>query len=142
MSSLRDSFAATADPQTSSSFFEKLPYEIREKIYDELWQLHDTRWHVHAPAQHSVPVFPCITHANEEDTRYANFRASRGDEAVDWEARLRSPWNTHWRCDEAAATTLAGPRKKNMSPGDYILFASKYARLLEQGSPLFVCKRM
>lgn len=143
MSHLRASIATTANCQTSSTFFEKLPFEIREKIYDELWQMHDTRWHIHAPGQHNVPVFPCITPADEEDTRYANFKASRGDEAVDWESRLRSPWNTHWKCAEAAATKWSGSsRKRKTLATDYIRFSPEYARPAGQGSPLFVCKRM
>lgn len=143
MSTIRTGIAATAHHQSSSPFFEKLPFEIREKIYDELWQMHETRWHIHAPGQHTVPVFPCITHADEEDIRYANFKASRGEDAVDWESRLRSPWNTHWKCAEAAAARWSGSsRKRKTSPSDYIRFTPEYARPPGQGSPLFVCKRM
>ncbi|KUI68865.1 hypothetical protein VM1G_04613 [Cytospora mali] len=143
MPSLRAGIAATAHPQTSSPFFEKLPFEIREKIYDELWQMHPTRWHVHTPGHHCIPVFPCITDADEEDVRYANFKASRGNDAVEWESRLRSPWNTHWRCAEAAATRASGSSRKRIpSANDYIRFTPRYARPLEEGSPLFVCKRM
>ncbi|KAJ0115595.1 uncharacterized protein J7T55_010418 [Diaporthe amygdali] len=70
MAQLRSDIAATAELQTASPFFNKLPFEIREKIFDELWALHDTRWHVHSAGDHAVPMFPCITGPDEEDTRY------------------------------------------------------------------------
>ncbi|KAF3768132.1 hypothetical protein M406DRAFT_350915 [Cryphonectria parasitica EP155] len=69
MSRLRDSLAATAQPQTSSPFFNDLPCEIRQKIYQHLWDLYDTRWHVHSFGNQVVPVFPCNTHSGEDDVR-------------------------------------------------------------------------
>lgn len=139
MARLRSDMAATAEPQTASPFFDKLPFEIREKIFDELWALHDIRWHVHSAGDHVVPVFPCITGAHEEDTRYARFQSSRGVEALTWESRLRSPWNTHWRCAEAAAGRATNPRTgRTASPRDYVRRRPSFASPL---SPLLVCKR-
>lgn len=139
MAQLRSDMAATAELQTASPFFDKLPFEIREKIFDELWAFHDTRWHVHSAGEHVVPVFPCITDAHEEDTRYAHFQTSRGVEALTWESRLRSPWNTHWRCAEAAAVRATNPRTgRTASPRDYVRRRPTFASPL---SPLLVCKR-
>lgn len=139
MAQLRTGMAATADPQTASPFFDRLPFEIREKIFDELWALHDTRWHVHSAGDHVVPVFPCITGAHEEDIRYARFQASRGVEALTWESRLRSPWNTHWRCAEAAAVRATNLRTgRTASPRDYVRRRPSFASAT---SPLLVCKR-
>lgn len=139
MASLRAGMAATADPQTSSPFFDQLPFEIREKIFDELWALHDTRWHVHSAGDHAVPAFPCITAAHDDDIRYARFQASRGVEALTWESRLRSPWNTHWRCAEAAAVRATNPRTgRTASPRDIVRRRPGFASPM---SPLLVCKR-
>lgn len=136
---LRADMAATADPQSSSPFFDRLPFEIREKIFDELWALHDTRWHVHTAGDHVVPAFPCITAPDEEDIRYARFQASRGVEALTWESRLRSPWNTHWRCAEAAAVRATNPRTgRTASPRDIVRRRPGFA---SPSSPLLVCKR-
>lgn len=139
MAQLRSDIAATAELQTASPFFNKLPFEIREKIFDELWALHDTRWHVHSAGEHVVPVFPCITGPDEEDTRYSHFQTSRGSDALAWESRLRSPWNTHWRCAEAAAARATNPRTgRTASPRDYIRRRPSFAT---SSSPLLVCKR-
>ncbi|KAI3393874.1 hypothetical protein diail_3549 [Diaporthe ilicicola] len=139
MAHLRSEIAATMEPQTASPFFDKLPFEIREKIFDELWALHDTRWHVYSAGDYSVPVFPCITSADEEDTRYAKFQGSRGADALAWESRLRSPWNTHWRCAEAAAIRATNPRTgRTASPRDIVRQRPSFASPL---SPLLVCKQ-
>ncbi|KAK2613222.1 hypothetical protein N8I77_000147 [Diaporthe amygdali] len=139
MAQLRSDIAATAELQAASPFFNKLPFEIREKIFDELWALHDTRWHVHSAGDHAVPVFPCITGPDEEDTRYSHFQTSRGSDALAWESRLRSPWNTHWRCAEAAAARATNPRTgRTASPRDYIRRRPSFAT---SSSPLLVCKR-
>lgn len=139
-SNLRSDMAATADAQAQSPFFDRLPFEIREKIFDELWALHDTtRWHVHSAGDHVVPAFPCITAACEDDIRYARFQASRGVEALTWESRLRSPWNTHWRCAEAAAVRATNPRTgRTASPRDIVRRRPGFA---SPSSPLLVCKR-
>lgn len=136
MSQLRDRLAATAQLQAASPFFERLPSEIRHKIYEELWNLHDTRWHIHTVEGHVAPVFPCISGPDDEDTRYANFQASKEEDVVVWENRLRSPWNTHWKCAEAAATRLSRLRRRRVSPTDPIRF------LPQLSAPLVVCKRM
>lgn len=134
---LRDRLAATAHPQAASPFFERLPAEIRHRIYEELWRLHDTRWHIHTvEGGHVAPVFPCLCAPDDEDTRYANFRASREEHVVVWENRLRSPWNTHWRCAEAAAARSSRLRRRRVSPTDPIRF------LPQLSAPLLVCKRM
>lgn len=136
MSQLRDRLAATAQLQTSSSFFERLPYEIRHKIYEELWQLHDTRWHMHSFEGHVGPAFPCITGPDDEDKRYTNFQASKDADVIVWETRLRSPWNTHWKCAEAAAARLSKLRRRRVLPTDSLrLPVQPYA-------PLLVCRRM
>lgn len=140
MTSFRDEMAATAQPQ-SCDFFDKLPLEIRQKIYGELWALHDIRQHVdfdHDDNQ-SVPVFPCITHSGEEDIRYEEFEAARpagGEDMTRWEGRLKSPWNTHWKCAEAAAARASKLSGRRISSTDPIRFRTHL------DTPLLVCKRM
>lgn len=136
MSHHRDHLAATAQPQFSSSFFERLPYEIRRKIYEELWALHDTRWHIHSFEGHVGPVFPCITGPEDEDKRYTKFQASKDADAIVWETRLRSPWNTHWACAEAATARASKMRRRRVLPTDPIRFP------LQICTPLLVCKQM
>lgn len=139
MAHFKDHLAATAQQQTASPFFDRLPSEIRQKIYEELWNLHDTRWHVHSLSGQGVPgpVFPCITTPEEEDIRYSRFQTSLSEDIGIWESRLRSPWNAHWKCAEAAAAKLSRLRKRRIVPTDPIRF-----RPLMLSSPLLVCKQM
>lgn len=139
MTKFRDRLAITAQQQTASPFFDRLPSEIRHQIYAELWNLHDTRWHVHSLSGHDVPgpVFPCIITPEEEDVRYSRFQASLSDDIGFWESRLRSPWNAHWKCAEAAAANLSRQRKMRVVSTNPIRF-----RPLMLSSPLLVCKQM
>ncbi|KAJ4417541.1 hypothetical protein N0V82_006100 [Gnomoniopsis sp. IMI 355080] len=139
MSHFRDRLAATAQPQTGSPFFERLPSEIRQKIYQELWDLYDTRWHVHTLGVPGPlgPVFPCITTPEEEDIRWNKFQTSLSEDLGIWESRLRSPWNAHWKCAEAASTKLSRLQKRRATPADPVKF-----RPLLLSSPLLVCRRM
>lgn len=144
LSSGRDRLVAMAHPQTPSPFFDRLPSEIRQKIYEELWNLYDTRWHVQSTSgggggHVAVPVFPCINSPGDEDTRYTHFQASGGagaDDTILWESRLRSPWNTHWKCAEAAAAKLSKLQKRRVLSTDPIRFRPRPT------TPLLVCKRM
>lgn len=139
MSYSRDHLAATAQPQTASAFFDRLPSEIRRKIYQELWDLHDTRWHVQSlgvPGKLG-PVFPCITDPEEEDIRWNKYQASLSEDSGIWESRLRSPWNAHWKCAEAASTKLSRLQKRRTVPADPVKF-----RPLLLSNPLLVCKQM
>lgn len=138
MSLFRDRIVATTHLQASSPFFDRLPSEIRQRIYEELWDLYDTRWHIHSFDGHLTPVFPCVVDPDDEDRRYANFQASHADDTVIWESRLRSPWNAHWKCAEAAATStkLRGRHGRRFSPGGSIKFRPQLY------VPLLVCKRM
>lgn len=139
MSQFRDRLAATAHRQTASPFFEKLPSEIRHKIYEELWKLHDTRWHVYSLGVPGTPgpVFPCITSPEEEDIRYSKFQASLIEDSGIWESRLRSPWNAHWKCAEAASTKVSRLPKRRPTPTDPVRF-----RPLLLSDSLLVCKQM
>lgn len=137
MSNLRHHMAASARPQTASPFFDKLPAEIRRQIYDDLWDLHPTAWHVDDHKGRPVPVFPCVAACHDDDLRYAKFLAAAGgDDAAVWEDRLRSPWNTHWQCAEAAITTPSRRQRRMLSPADHT------RTLLHLLAPLLVCKRM
>lgn len=129
MAAFYNQVAATAQPQTASPFFQYLPSEIRQKIYEELWDPHSTRWHID-----SLSVFPCVTDADDEDTRYAQFQASHGDDAALWASRLRSPWNTHWKCADRVVAMPSGQRV--ITPTDHT------TTLRHLIAPLLVCKRM
>lgn len=137
MSQFRDRLAASAQSQAASPFFDRLPSEIRQQIYRDLWDLCDVRWHVHAFSARAVPVFQCLTHPDDDDTRYARFQAERGSDAAVWESRLRSPWNTHWRCAEAAAAELSRLERRRVPPDAHVRL-----RDVQLLAPLLVCRRM
>ncbi|KAK3318951.1 hypothetical protein B0H66DRAFT_253442 [Apodospora peruviana] len=56
-SKLYDQFAATADSQTSSAFFQVLPSEIRQQIYVEFWRIAGPQGTLR---QHIIPADSCF----------------------------------------------------------------------------------
>lgn len=124
----------STNPQLKSSLVARLPREIRDLIYLELWQPYGFRqhilWHndlVYRPernAHASVGHFchwPCITEYQLRDAlqeKLETFYRESGSPADhhNWLAmfaphirrQLRSPWWNHWSCGVAAANTY-GP---------------------------------
>lgn len=107
------------DLQLRSSFFGKLPAEIRQQIYDECWLASGPQQHVllrqgrHSPLGGGLTHFPCCKTPGDEsemlsehDGIVENQRQSRSRSSaflVDetWLSRFSSPWLDHWRCEEA-----------------------------------------
>lgn len=130
------SLVATAQPQLSSSFFSKLPPEIRQQIYRELFNLYSLSWHVHTVGGRTLPVFSCNTAPDEHDPRYEKFQTTRGHETMRWESRMRSPFNFHWKCAETAAAKLPLIDRNRYLSTDLVKMK------MEVPVPLLVCKRM
>lgn len=101
----RDDFAKTADPQQASPFLSMLPLEIRKMIYEELWRSSGFRQHIFRfKNDRKFSTCRCITDPDAEDVRFDKFMDMLSDERVIWNARLKSEWNTHWRCGEIEET--------------------------------------
>ncbi|KAI1497756.1 hypothetical protein F5X99DRAFT_421092 [Biscogniauxia marginata] len=106
---------APADLQLRSTFFGRLPLEIREMIYTECWVASGLKQHVFScdgRLAHSL----CVLAPGEVDTRNEeiyrmcrqNGRGSRSRFlTVDkrWASRFSSTWNDHWRCEEEMLST-------------------------------------
>ncbi|KAK4188276.1 hypothetical protein QBC35DRAFT_382906 [Podospora australis] len=112
------------DLQSLSPFFTRLPSEVRQLIYREVWRTTSTRQHIgtdriahvsHPDNILSTETFwhhvPCRTDPTAPDTRFEEFsQASQGSvaEAV-WATRLKSEWCLHWACEESQIWWLANP---------------------------------
>ncbi len=127
------SFQATANLQLGSSFFGKLPLEIREMVYSEFWIVSNPRQHIFSHKGH-LAHYPCLLVAGKDDERIEEFnqlwrnrrRLRTGSMVVDekWASRFSSTWNDHWRCEEE------------------MLFDSSQNRRTLFLSALLTCKRM
>ncbi|KAK3687410.1 hypothetical protein B0T22DRAFT_457156 [Podospora appendiculata] len=120
--SLTDHIAATADPQSQSHFFSKLPAEIRESIYVEVWRTAGSlRYHIltrddddYGTTQ-GVAHRACITASlagggDDDDRRLAKTHrdfAPRSRELGRWRRSLRAHSGAHWMCAEAAMAEAA-----------------------------------
>ncbi|PSR80320.1 hypothetical protein BD289DRAFT_455383 [Coniella lustricola] len=136
MSKPNDTRVAPAQAQLSSPFFSRLPPEIRQQIYRELLALYPLAWHIHTVGGRTLPVFPCITDPDEHDPRYEMFQTTRGHETMRWESRMRSPYNFHWRCAEAATAKLPLIDRNRYLSTDLVKMK------MQVPAPLLVCKRM
>ncbi|KAI0110678.1 hypothetical protein F4776DRAFT_667551 [Hypoxylon sp. NC0597] len=102
----------TANAQLDSTFFGKLPLEIRDMIYAECWKASGLKQHIFIRGG-SLTHWPCTLPSHEPDERLEELqrmvqvqevplrsrtRALRLDDK--WAARFSSPWHEHWRCEE------------------------------------------
>ncbi|KAI3319464.1 hypothetical protein HD806DRAFT_260264 [Xylariaceae sp. AK1471] len=106
----------TANLQLGSTFFGRLPSEIREMIYAECWLVSGLQQHVFLSRHdRQLTHSPCILMPGQTDERNdeiqrlmccqgQNRRGSRSRSSfvVDeqWASRFSSPWHEHWRCEE------------------------------------------
>lgn len=104
------------DLQLGSSFFGRLPPEIREMIYNECWIASGTTQHVfssyetHEGRRARLTHFPCCKQPGDDDEMAAQHRqvcdASRAMRTRTmvveelWASRFSSTWGDHWRCEE------------------------------------------
>lgn len=93
--------------QLHTGFFGKLPEEIREMVYQELWRAAGLGQHIirtQAGYAHSRCLFrrPGTTPADGDDPWEFNWMApdARGPVPL-WYKREMSTWCDHWKCEEA-----------------------------------------
>ncbi|KAI1340211.1 hypothetical protein F5Y15DRAFT_415099 [Xylariaceae sp. FL0016] len=103
---------ATAKSQLHTTFFGKLPLEVREMVYAECWIVSGLKQHVFTYGS-KLTHSPCILAEGEVDTRLEQLehintlrRGSRlgsRPPSIDhkWASRFTSRWHDHWRCEEA-----------------------------------------
>lgn len=114
---------ATANLQLGSSFFGRLPLEIREMIYSEFWIVSGLKQHIFRHEDGRLTHCPCLLvdgkgddggdsdaadDEGKENNDFAevwqNCRRSRTGSMVivddKWAPRFSSTWNDHWRCEE------------------------------------------
>lgn len=115
----------TTDPQLQSAFITRLPREIRDFIYLELWRSSGLRQHIlrHYTVQGREPQdahfcrWPCRTEFQVNDGLQEDIDTLRqqlglslpgpsGPELcitdIRYYRRLQSPWINHWACGEHA----------------------------------------
>ncbi|KAH9889708.1 hypothetical protein F4778DRAFT_387922 [Xylariomycetidae sp. FL2044] len=109
-------FQATTESQLDSTFFGRLPLEIREMIYAECWVVSGVKQHVfrikNKDDESRLAHCPCVLGPAEADPRndemdrmmctcHRMARLSRGFVVKkEWVPRFASTWNDHWRCEE------------------------------------------
>jgi hypothetical protein len=124
----REMLAANASPQSDSAFFSRLPLEVRQQIYKEMWTAAGLKQHIVDGTEEGPEEerrrwirMPCIVNqrdtSKDADVRYVEYhQAVRAitstisehrpvsrqdtDRLTAWEDRLKSTWCLHWRCDE------------------------------------------
>ncbi|KAK2024425.1 hypothetical protein LX32DRAFT_569896 [Colletotrichum zoysiae] len=109
-----------SDPQTQSTFISRLPREVRDTVYLELWRSCGLRqhilWHGAATDQHFCR-WSCNTEYRVEDELQRDIEKMRAELGVPLGQeilrdrhdnaplhcrRLQSPWMNHWLCGERA----------------------------------------
>ncbi|KAI8626556.1 hypothetical protein F5Y19DRAFT_446065 [Xylariaceae sp. FL1651] len=104
---------ATFDGQLHSSFFQKLPLELRKMVYAYVWQgsydhmYHESNGrHLHFKDGHWVHTRCVMYQEDDEDIdsiqRHMDLihHSGRGNLLL-WQRRLASTWgHRHWRCEE------------------------------------------
>ena len=107
-----DKFADTARDQFESAFFGKLPLEIRQQIYEELWRM--TGGGSHHIFHHSGRLrrCACVTDHDAEDERDGIVEKFKLAKALTHKTYFSSPtlhkklsskWTKHWKCEEHLA---------------------------------------
>ncbi|KAI2468490.1 hypothetical protein F4781DRAFT_266692 [Annulohypoxylon bovei var. microspora] len=108
----------TANAQLGSTFFGRLPLEIRDMIYAECWKASGLKQHVFIHGGR-LTHWPCTLASDEVDERLEelhrmfevqeNQQRSRTRSLIlddKWARRFSSPWHNHWRCEEEMDETV------------------------------------
>lgn len=107
----------TSHHQLQSTFFGKLPLEIRRQIYEELWLSSGLNQHIYQK-RGRFSHCPCVTDhdaADERDDIVENYRLEKSltnsDSFTDTalHRKLASPWTKHYRCEENLTQNGAPP---------------------------------
>ena len=104
----KEQLERTANAQTQSHLFARLPLDIRLRIYEEVFKHSGLVQHVcKSPRGDGYTHWPCSTDHDGEDDRQLELEAIRSQDGVpplwsdpQWHARLQSPWANHWACGE------------------------------------------
>lgn len=119
--------------QSESVFFTRLPREIRDAIYLELWGSCGRRQHI---VHHGIPAdrhfcrWSCSTEYEVQDRRQREIEELRrrlgvalgqemtgehDPEVKSYARRLQSPWMNHWACGERAARAYGPEPVRNFA---------------------------
>ncbi|CAH0003792.1 unnamed protein product [Clonostachys byssicola] len=109
----------SANYQLKSTFVTRLPREVRDAIYLELWRSNGLRQHIvsHRNHKNADPEHPewhfcrwrCVTDFEVEDRLQQEIELLEADQIIDdvgltynvpYQKRLASPWHNHWACGE------------------------------------------
>ena len=125
------------DEQMHSPFFNKLPLEVRQNIYHQLWLSAGITQHIYragnspfAELSHAA----CITDPDAKDPRdeevarrcqdqraddpgdidaaYEELTDPPGETTDDWVVRLFSDWSNHFRCEEQPGFAQLAPSER------------------------------
>ncbi|TDZ65201.1 hypothetical protein CTRI78_v003569 [Colletotrichum trifolii] len=113
--------------QSKSNFFQKLPPEVRDQIYQEFWNVTGVKRHVFL-VNRQLKYSPCITSHEAPDDRQVGIARDFApypsvQELPKWFDRLISPWCNHWRCGELWEDIQAG-RETDYNRGQEQAFMS------------------
>jgi len=118
-------YTSPINPQPDCAFINRLPREVRDKIYLELWKSYGLRQHIlwHEDAHHFCH-WKCTTEYNVKDSLEEEIDATRINRGIylnplgpigirlpefvrgeKLACRLRSPWLNHWPCEEHMVDT-------------------------------------
>lgn len=111
--------AMSTNSQSKSAFVTRLPREVRDAIYLELWRFIGLRQHVvsHRNHENTDPEHPgwhfcryrCVTDFEVEDRLQQEVELLRIEQNTEpmslihnipYQKRLASPWHNHWACGE------------------------------------------
>ncbi|KAI0131943.1 hypothetical protein BJ170DRAFT_591924 [Xylariales sp. AK1849] len=100
-----------SNTQSGSRFLHILPFEIRQIIYDYVWDAHGRQYHIHLRNGRLIHA-RCVMNHRDDDLDFIqkemdrihgseHFDEFRNDRLRMWYRRLVSPWGRrHWRCKE------------------------------------------
>lgn len=152
MSFNTESVSVPLNAQLGSLFFARLPREIRNAIYLELWRSCGLRQHIvyHGrPKDRHFCRWSCTTEYEVYDRRQdeaeelrrrlgvslgQKIQDRRNPEIKTHVLRLQSPWMNHWACGERAAQTYGPDPVRNFATHGLVCW--KRSRADNQRQPL------
>lgn len=122
------------DPQPQCLWITRLPRELRDAIYLEIWRPYGLRqhifWHGHPadPANWHYCRWQCTTDFDVTDRLQEDLELLRIQESIPfgepicckhYEMRLNSPWLNHWACGEICERVYGQNVIQGASTGRY-----------------------
>ncbi|KAH8681909.1 hypothetical protein BX600DRAFT_447481 [Xylariales sp. PMI_506] len=107
-----------AHRQPQSWLLERLPLELREQIYMDIWRDAGLTQHIFIHPKGGYTHSTCVTDHHAPDSRQVEIdrfwssRAPSGGFLKDalWNRRLGSTWCNHWSCEELAVSHITNPK--------------------------------